>query len=86
MILAELDDTVAVHVDVEITVLNTGDVHFPDFDGGYAIKFGVIQTDMDAAFEGFVKFADAVCCQYEDTRVVFQHPEKHLRLLEVTGT
>ena len=85
MILAELDDAVTIHVDVEIAALNAGDVHFPDFDGGFAIKFGIIETDVDAAFEGFVKFTNAVCCQYKNTRVVFQYPEEYFGFFESIG-
>ena len=82
MILAKLNDAVAFYVDVKITTLNAGEVHFPDFDGRRAIESGVIETDVNTAFEGFIEFADAVRCQYEDTGIVFQYAEKYLRFLE----
>ena len=85
MILGKLKDALAFHINVEITTLNTGDVHVPDFDGRFSIEFGVIETDVDAAFKCFVKFTDAVCGEDEYAGIIFQDAEKYLRLLEAVG-
>lgn len=58
--LREFQDPIFVDVHVDAAALDALEVHIPDLEGGFAVEFGVVERDVDARFEGFVEFADAV--------------------------
>ncbi len=53
----------------------------PDLHGGVSVEFGVVEADMYARSERFIKFAHTVGSEYNDAGEVFKDSEKDCRMV-----
>ena len=62
MLFGELADLVFGEIELETGPAKAKEAALPDFQRCISVEFGVIEADMDAGSECFVKFTDSVCC------------------------
>lgn len=60
MVFSKLDDSIFVNLVLLLTRLRFCNIDLPDLDGGVPIQGRIVQADMNARFESWIKDANSV--------------------------